>query len=43
MLAETSQLIHELARTVGFVDELYFSRRFPERLSTATRNYRKAY
>lgn len=43
MLVETHRPIHEIARTVGFADELYFSRRFREELRMAPRDYRKAY
>lgn len=43
MLVETNRPIHEIARAVGFVDELYFSRRFRAELSMAPRDYRKAY
>ncbi len=43
MLVETNRPIHEIARTVGFADELYFSRRFRKELRMAPRDYRKAY
>lgn len=43
MLVETNRPIHEIARAVGFADELYFSRRFRRELRMAPRDYRKAY
>ena len=43
MLVETKRPIHEIARAVGFADELYFSRRFRQELRQAPRDYRKAY
>lgn len=43
MLVETNRAIHEIAAAVGFVDELYFSRRFRQELRMAPRDYRKAY
>ena len=43
MLVETNRPIHEIARAVGFVDELYFSRRFKQELRVAPRDYRKTY
>lgn len=43
LLVETNRPIHEVARAVGFEDELYFSRRFRQELRVAPRDYRKAY
>jgi len=43
MLVETKRPIHEIAAAVGFVDELYFSRRFRQEMRLAPRDYRKAY
>ncbi|MDF3056837.1 MAG: AraC family transcriptional regulator [Rariglobus sp.] len=43
LLVETNRPIHEIAGVVGFVDELYFSRRFRQELRQAPRDYRKAY
>ena len=43
LLVETSRPIHDVARTVGFADEFYFSRRFRQELKLAPREYRKAY
>lgn len=43
LLAETTQPINEIAHTVGFEDELYFSRRFRKELRMAPREYRSAY
>ena len=41
LLAETTRPINEIAHTVGFTDELYFSRRFHRELGMAPREYRK--
>lgn len=43
LLVETNRPIHEVARAVGFEDELYFSRRFRQELRMAPRDYRKVY
>jgi AraC-like DNA-binding protein len=43
LLVETNLPIHEIAGAVGFVDELYFSRRFRQELRMAPREYRKVY
>ena len=43
LLAETTQPINEIAHSVGFEDELYFSRRFRNEMLMAPRDYRKAY
>ncbi len=42
-LVETRQPIHEIAHSVGFDDELYFSRRFRKEMQMAPRDYRKAH
>jgi transcriptional regulator GlxA family with amidase domain len=43
LLAETSRLIGEIAREIGFEDELYFSRCFHQETKMAPRDYRKTY
>lgn len=43
LLVETSQPIHEIAWSVGFEDELYFSRRFRQEMQAAPRDYRKTF
>jgi len=43
LLVETRRPIQEIAREVGFEDELYFSRRFRKEMEMAPREYRKAY
>lgn len=42
-LVETTQPIREIARAVGFDDELYFSRRFHRELGTPPGKYRQVY
>lgn len=43
LLTETTRPIHEIARTVGFRDEMYFSRRFHQEMKLAPRSYRRMY
>lgn len=43
LLAETTRPIHEVARAVGFTDELYFSRRFHLEHGLPPARYRKIY
>lgn len=43
LLAETARPIREIARAVGFDDELYFSRRFHREMGQAPRDYRRLY
>lgn len=43
LLAETTRPIHEVARAVGFTDELYFSRRFHLEHGLPPARYRKTY
>jgi AraC-like DNA-binding protein len=43
LLVETAKPVGEIARTVGFDDELYFSRCFRKETRMAPRDYRKAY
>lgn len=43
LLAETPQPIKEIAQTVGFDDEFYFSRRFQAAIKMAPRDYRKTH
>jgi len=42
-LAETTRPVQEIARAVGFADELYFSRRFHQQMRMPPRAYRKLY
>jgi len=42
-LAETRQPIREIAHSVGFDDELYFSRRFRKEMGMPPRDYRRAH
>lgn len=41
LLTQTHRPIYEIARMVGFPDELYFSRRFHEELTVSPRAYRQ--
>jgi AraC family transcriptional regulator of arabinose operon len=41
LIATTNQQISEIARQVGWEDQLYFSRRFKEKYGESPRNYRK--
>jgi AraC-like DNA-binding protein len=41
MLTETTRPVYEIARLVGFPDELYFSRRFHQELKVSPRTYRQ--
>jgi AraC-like DNA-binding protein len=41
LLRETARPVYEVARTVGFPDELYFSRRFHRELKLSPRAYRR--
>lgn len=43
LLAETTSPISEIAHSVGFPDELYFSRRFHNEMHMPPREYRKIY
>lgn len=43
LLRETTRPIFEIARTVGFPDELYFSRRFRQEYRMSPRAYRREY
>jgi len=43
LLVETTQPINAIAHTVGFEDELYFSRRFRKEMRLSPRDYRNAY
>ena len=43
LLAETTQPINEIAHSVGFEDELYFSRCFRKEMHMPPRDYRNAY
>jgi AraC family transcriptional regulator, transcriptional activator for feuABC-ybbA operon len=42
-LVETRRPVREIAQSVGFEDELYFSRRFRQERGLAPRDYRKRY
>jgi AraC-like DNA-binding protein len=41
LLTQTNRPIYEIARTVGFADELYFSRRFHQEIGVSPRIYRQ--
>ena len=43
LLAQTTRPIYEIARAVGYPDELYFSRRFHQEMRLSPRSYRQAY
>lgn len=43
LLTETARPIHEIAHSVGFDDELYFSRRFRQEMRFSPRAYRRMY
>lgn len=43
LLTQTARPVYEIARMVGFPDELYFSRRFHHELKVSPRAYRRMY